>query len=86
MFLLKVDAFFMIFIHNVLYYRLFLILYMHIHCCFNFNSFILSKVPNRSIIGISGIVGARQVKWLTTIILSEEESGSHWQRSDYKYF
>lgn len=33
-----------------------------------------------------GIVGARQVKWLQKIILSVEESHSHWQRSDYKSF
>ena len=34
----------------------------------------------------SGIVGARNVKWLRRIVLSEEESHSHWQRSDYKGF
>src|SRR6218665_3677323 len=33
-----------------------------------------------------GIVGARNVKWLGRIILSEEESDSHWQRRDYKSF
>jgi len=33
-----------------------------------------------------GIVGARQVKWLTCIKTSEEESTSHWQRKDYKVF
>ncbi len=33
-----------------------------------------------------GIVGARNVKWLKRIILSHEESHSHWQRSDYKGF
>ncbi|KAL7078515.1 hypothetical protein ACQ4LE_002132 [Meloidogyne hapla] len=31
-----------------------------------------------------GIVGARQVKWLTSIKTSIEESTSHWQRKDYK--
>uniref|UniRef100_A0A915PM33 sulfite oxidase n=1 Tax=Setaria digitata TaxID=48799 RepID=A0A915PM33_9BILA len=31
-----------------------------------------------------GIVGARQVKFLSDIILSEEESKSHWQRKDYR--
>ncbi|KAM3727971.1 Sulfite oxidase [Dirofilaria immitis] len=31
-----------------------------------------------------GIVGARQVKFLAAIILSEEESTSHWQRKDYR--
>lgn len=33
-----------------------------------------------------GIVGARQVKWLTRISLSDVESHSHWQRKDYRYF
>lgn len=31
-----------------------------------------------------GIVGARQVKYLTSICLSEEESTSHWQKKDYR--
>ncbi|KAL3990175.1 Oxidoreductase molybdopterin binding domain family protein [Acanthocheilonema viteae] len=31
-----------------------------------------------------GIVGARQVKFLSAIILSDEESKSHWQRRDYR--
>lgn len=31
-----------------------------------------------------GNVGARQVKWLTRIITSDEESPSHWQRKDYR--
>jgi sulfite oxidase len=35
---------------------------------------------------IPGIVGARQVKWLTTIKLSQEESSCHWQQNDYKGF
>ena len=35
---------------------------------------------------IPGIVGARQVKWLGKIILSDEESSSHWQQKDYKGF
>lgn len=34
----------------------------------------------------TGIVGARNVKWLRRIVLSHEESHSHWQRSDYKGF
>ncbi len=34
----------------------------------------------------TGIVGARNVKWLKRIVLSHEESHSHWQRSDYKGF
>jgi sulfite oxidase len=33
-----------------------------------------------------GIVGARSVKWLGRIVVSEEESTSHWQRNDYKGF
>lgn len=33
-----------------------------------------------------GIVGARNVKWLGKIIVSEEESKSHWQQNDYKGF
>lgn len=33
-----------------------------------------------------GIVGARNVKWLGKIVLSAEESTSHWQRNDYKSF
>jgi len=35
---------------------------------------------------IPGTVGARWVKWLTRIDISEEESESHWQRNDYKSF
>lgn len=33
-----------------------------------------------------GIIGARQVKWLHRIILSEQESMSFWQQKDYKIF
>lgn len=33
-----------------------------------------------------GVTGARNVKWLAKIILSHEESNSHWQRNDYKSF
>lgn len=33
-----------------------------------------------------GITGARNVKWLSKIILSHEESTGHWQRRDYKSF
>lgn len=40
--------------------------------------------PVRAI--IPGVVGARQVKWLSEIILSNEESQSHWQHADYKGF
>ncbi|XP_046332499.2 sulfite oxidase-like [Haliotis rufescens] len=35
---------------------------------------------------IPGVVGARQVKWLTRIVMSDEESLCHWQRKDYKGF
>lgn len=40
--------------------------------------------PVRAI--VPGVVGARNVKWLSTIELSESESDSHWQRRDYKGF
>ncbi|KAG9509648.1 Sulfite oxidase, mitochondrial, partial [Fragariocoptes setiger] len=33
-----------------------------------------------------GVAGARSVKWLSKIVLSDEESRSHWQRNDYKSF
>lgn len=33
-----------------------------------------------------GIVGARNVKWLSRITISDEESDSHWQQNDYKGF
>ncbi|VDM55513.1 unnamed protein product [Angiostrongylus costaricensis] len=33
---------------------------------------------------VPGVVGARQVKWLKTIRLSEVESPSHWQQKDYR--
>nr|XP_046198120.1 sulfite oxidase, mitochondrial isoform X1 [Oncorhynchus gorbuscha] len=35
---------------------------------------------------VPGTVGARNVKWLGKIIVSEEESSSHWQQNDYKGF
>lgn len=35
---------------------------------------------------IPGVVGARNVKWLSKIIVSESESNSHWQQNDYKGF
>ena len=35
---------------------------------------------------VPGTVAARSVKWLSRIILSEEESPSQWQRRDYKCF
>ncbi|XP_064473334.1 sulfite oxidase-like [Ornithodoros turicata] len=40
--------------------------------------------PVRAI--VPGIVGARNVKWLGRITLSEVESNSHWQKGDYKGF
>jgi len=35
---------------------------------------------------VPGHVGARNVKWLSKITVSNEESDSHWQRKDYKSF
>lgn len=35
---------------------------------------------------VPGVVGARSVKWLNEVSLSDEESYSHWQRRDYKGF
>ncbi|XP_019867605.2 sulfite oxidase, mitochondrial isoform X2 [Aethina tumida] len=35
---------------------------------------------------VPGVVGARNVKWLTKVIVSEKESDSHWQQNDYKGF
>ncbi|KAK7867174.1 hypothetical protein R5R35_008371 [Gryllus longicercus] len=35
---------------------------------------------------VPGIVGARNVKWLGRIVVSEVESDSHWQQNDYKGF
>ena len=35
---------------------------------------------------IPGVVGARNVKWLSRVTLSSTESDSHWQRNDYKSF
>jgi sulfite oxidase len=35
---------------------------------------------------IPGVAGARQVKWLSKIIMSPEESHGHFQRNDYKSF
>ncbi|XP_046981102.1 sulfite oxidase-like [Schistocerca americana] len=35
---------------------------------------------------VPGVIGARQVKWLGRIIVSEEESDSQWQQRDYKGF
>ncbi|KAK0146010.1 Sulfite oxidase, mitochondrial [Merluccius polli] len=35
---------------------------------------------------VPGTVGARNVKWLGKVIVSGEESSSHWQQNDYKGF
>lgn len=35
---------------------------------------------------VPGVVGARNVKWLGRIVISKEESNSHWQQNDYKGF
>ncbi|KAI5741315.1 hypothetical protein M8J76_012407 [Diaphorina citri] len=35
---------------------------------------------------VPGVVGARNVKWLGKVILSDHESTSHWQQNDYKGF
>ncbi|MCJ1431983.1 hypothetical protein MMC27_001339 [Xylographa pallens] len=35
---------------------------------------------------VPGHVAARSVKWVNRVIISEEESTSQWQRSDYKCF
>lgn len=35
---------------------------------------------------VPGVVGARNVKWLGKIVISSEESNSHWQQNDYKGF
>ena len=35
---------------------------------------------------VPGVVGARSVKWLKRVVLSGEQSKSHWQLNDYKVF
>jgi len=35
---------------------------------------------------VPGVVGARNVKWLNRIVISDQESQSHWQQNDYKGF
>eukprot|EP00922_Rhytidocystis_sp_ex-Travisia-forbesii_P054159 GHVS01080342.1.p1 GENE.GHVS01080342.1~~GHVS01080342.1.p1 ORF type:complete len:634 (-),score=108.57 GHVS01080342.1:313-2214(-) len=41
-------------------------------------------LPLRAI--VPGVVGARNVKWLSKIMLSEQESQSFWQQNDYRVF
>ena len=33
---------------------------------------------------VPGTIGARSVKWLNRIVISDKESDSHWQKADYK--
>lgn len=33
---------------------------------------------------VPGAIGARSVKWVNRIIVSNEEADSHWQKADYK--
>lgn len=33
---------------------------------------------------VPGTVGARSVKWVNRIVISDKESDSHWQKADYK--
>lgn len=35
---------------------------------------------------LPGIVGARSVKWLSKVVVSDQESQSPWQQRDYKVF
>lgn len=35
---------------------------------------------------VPGVVGARNVKWLSRIVIAPMESDSHWQQGDYKGF
>lgn len=35
---------------------------------------------------VPGVVGSRNVKWLGRIVVSKDESCSHWQQNDYKSF
>ena len=35
---------------------------------------------------VPGVTGARSVKWVYRIVLSDQESQSHWQQKDYKTF
>eukprot|EP00921_Rhytidocystis_pertsovi_P014674 GHVQ01023652.1.p1 GENE.GHVQ01023652.1~~GHVQ01023652.1.p1 ORF type:complete len:663 (+),score=65.64 GHVQ01023652.1:365-2353(+) len=40
--------------------------------------------PLRAI--VPGVVGARNVKWLNRVVLSDDESQSFWQQNDYRVF
>lgn len=40
--------------------------------------------PLRAI--VPGIVGVRNCKWLSKVIVTQEESTGHWQKADYKGF
>lgn len=40
--------------------------------------------PVRAI--VPGVVGARNIKWLATVVASKEEYGGFWQKNDYKGF
>ncbi|KAE8742914.1 hypothetical protein FOCC_FOCC011466 [Frankliniella occidentalis] len=54
---------------------------------YEMNGEVLSKdhgFPIRAV--VPGTVGARNVKWLGRIIVSDVESDSHWQQNDYKGF
>jgi sulfite oxidase len=33
---------------------------------------------------VPGTIGARSVKWVNRIVVSDKESDSHWQKADYK--
>lgn len=35
---------------------------------------------------VPGVVGARHVKWLSRVVVAENECTSHWQQGDYKGF
>lgn len=46
---------------------------------YRYASFLLNRL-------CAGIVGARQVKWLTGVYPAADESASHWQQRDYRVF
>jgi len=33
---------------------------------------------------VPGVIGARSVKWVSRIIISDDEADTHWQKADYK--